>query len=522
MRVTRGAALGVGRAAVAVCALLWTADARGQERSPPPPAESPLAASETLVASGEAARAAPAGCFEPAPVCGAPALATCATKRSDAPECAALAGPLEACFAQAAQLAGDACAAPAPGALLSEASDPAAVIPDAPDFDAPNPDAPNPDAPNPDAPNPDAASLDASSPDAAKLARLCAADGVLWPLLRASLLPEALDGLARACADRPAGRLAAIRARTLRAGPDLGLSRPRFALRPGEIFIDCSDCPVMVVLPPGRFRRGSPPDEPGRQADEGPARAVDVPAIAVARTEITRADYAVFVEATGYVGDGPAATPTCRTFEDGVWAFRTGRDWRDPGFSQTPEHPVVCVSWRDARAYVAWLNAMVEGAPYRLPSAAEWEYAARAGADTAFPWGETLETACDHANLYDQTSAARNRFDWPAADCQDGWAHTAAAGWFRPNEFKLLDMIGNVWEWTDDCWIGALGAARGDSRAAEAADGGDCRYRGLRGGAWDFKPITARAANRNRVAKGYRGAFIGFRVARDMPGGPEP
>ena len=144
----------------------------------------------------------------------------------------------------------------------------------------------------------------------------------------------------------------------------------------GERFQDCDACPEMVVIPAGSFTMGSPENEPGRRSDEGPQRRVTVPSFALGRTEVTRAQWRRFVQATGHSGK------RCWTFENGPGSSRDwvdSADWAAPGFEQSDSHPAICVSWEDAQAYVAWLNEQVSGAPYRLPTEAEWEYAARAG-----------------------------------------------------------------------------------------------------------------------------------------------
>ncbi|MEO1329233.1 MAG: formylglycine-generating enzyme family protein [Pseudomonadota bacterium] len=339
----------------------------------------------------------------------------------------------------------------------------------------------------------------------------------LWQDVKDATNPEELEGLALACPGTAAARLAEIRAKALRRGggaPSVESAGP-VARAAGDRFRDCPGCPEMIAIRAGRFTMGSPDDEPDRASDESPRRTVDVAAFALSRSEVARGEYAAFVAETGYRG-GLGSGDVCRTYEDGSWDFRSGRSWRDPGFEQTDRHPVVCVSWEDAQSYIAWLNAKTPNAPYRLPSAAEWEYAARARGAGAYVWGDDPDRGCDHANLYDQTSARVNGFNWAAAACDDGYAFTAPAGSFRENAFGLVDMAGNVWEWTEDCWHESYRGAPSDGAAWMSANGGDCARGGLRGGAWDFKPTSARTANRNRTERGYRGAFVGFRLARDL------
>ena len=150
----------------------------------------------------------------------------------------------------------------------------------------------------------------------------------------------------------------------------------------GQTFRDCAECPLMVEVPSGSFTMGSPSSESGRDSDEGPQHEVRIGyRLAVGVYEVTRGEFARFVAATGY-----DAGNRCRTYESGSWDLRSGRSWRDPGFSQTDSHPVVCVDWDAAQAYVAWLSNET-GHSYRLLSESEWEYVARAGTSTARYWG---------------------------------------------------------------------------------------------------------------------------------------
>ncbi len=165
------------------------------------------------------------------------------------------------------------------------------------------------------------------------------------------------------------------------------------------VFKDCADCPEMVVIPAGSFEMGSPASEAGRDSDEGPQHRVTLAKpFALAKAEITRGQFAAFVADSGHqTGD------KCWTFEGGKYEERSGRNWRNPGYSQQDSHPIACLNWGDAKAYANWL-ARKTGKPYRLPSEAEWEYAVRAGATTARYWGESPDQACSYANIADQTA----------------------------------------------------------------------------------------------------------------------
>ena len=170
----------------------------------------------------------------------------------------------------------------------------------------------------------------------------------------------------------------------------------------GTVFRECTDCPEMVVLPSGSFTMGSPGHETGRDDDEGPQRVVTLARpFALGRYELTRGQFAAFVAASGYQSQG--GNCWYRNADEGKYKDDDASlTWRNPGFSQNDGHPVVCVSWNDAKAYADWL-ASKTGKPYRLPSEAEWEYAARAGSANSRPWGDDPNQACRHANIADPT-----------------------------------------------------------------------------------------------------------------------
>jgi len=246
----------------------------------------------------------------------------------------------------------------------------------------------------------------------------------------------------------------------------------------GAVFRDCDVCPAMVRVPAGAFLMGSPESEPGRYQDEGPQRVVLVAAFAAGVHEVTFTEWEACVEAGGCLEHLPG----------------------DEGWGRT-DRPVINVNWNDARAYADWLSE-VTGHRYRLLSEAEWEYAARAGASTARPWGETVTDACLFANG-----------DYSALPCGDGHENTAPAGSFKPNAFGLYDLLGNVWEWTRDCWNEGYAGAPGDGRAWES---GDCSARVLRGGSWYHGVKDLRAAYRLRSPFLDRSLIVGFRVARSL------
>ena len=270
--------------------------------------------------------------------------------------------------------------------------------------------------------------------------------------------------------------------------------------------------PEMIVIEAGRFVMGSPANEPGRFEQEGPQREiVVVRPFAIARCETTVAEFRAFVEATGHVaGDGCYVVNEAGT----EWTRQKERSWRNPGFPQTDAHPVVCVSWNDAVAYAEWLSRRT-GQTYRLPTEAEWEYAARAGSRSRYPAGDHPDVLLKSANTFDRESALR----WPrwreqAGQGSDGHPFTAPVGSYQPNAFGLHDMIGNVWEWVAD-WYGEDYYARSPGVDPQGPATGTVRVR--RGGSWHSWPLYSRVAFRNWNTPETRYVLVGFRLLREAP-----
>jgi formylglycine-generating enzyme required for sulfatase activity len=283
-----------------------------------------------------------------------------------------------------------------------------------------------------------------------------------------------------------------------------GLLRPH-ATSVGDVFRDCEACPLMKVLPPGRFEQGSRDTEPDAEAFEKPHRTVRIAhAVAFGVQEVTRAQFKEFVDTTKRKVTG------CATY-DGDWITDPSLSWEHAGFPQTPAHPAACVSWQDATAYAAWLS-QTTGHVYRLPSASEWEYAARAGRGESRPWGARTAEACVAANIADE-SAAQRFPGWKVHDCNDGYVFTAPVGAFGANAFGLSDLFGNVFEWTQDCWHEGYAGAPTDGSAWTE---GDCSQREMRGGSWFTTPAYVRAAYRNHFDASYRSNSVGFRLVREL------
>ena len=260
----------------------------------------------------------------------------------------------------------------------------------------------------------------------------------------------------------------------------------------------------LIWIPPGRFRMG---DITGSgQADEQPLREVDVSGFWMMRTEVTRGMFAHFA------GDSGHHTGNRCWIHEGGWAEKDGLDWKAPGFSQSDDHPVTCVNWHDAQAFITWLNHK-SGEAFRLPSEAEWEYAARAGSESVYYMGDEPAELCAHANAADKM-ALTHYPGFAVNDCDDGYVRTSPAASFAASPWGLYDIYGNVWEWVQDCWRASYAGAPTDGSAVLE---GDCTRRGFRGGGYGDIPHFARSTLRNRGDARHRKDDIGFRLAISGP-----
>jgi formylglycine-generating enzyme required for sulfatase activity len=277
-------------------------------------------------------------------------------------------------------------------------------------------------------------------------------------------------------------------------------------LKPKDSFRECENCPDMVVVPAGKFTMGSPDKEDGPQHDVTIAQP-----FAVGKFHVTRDQYETFVRKTAY-----QAVSDCYMFEifDGDKAG-DNRSWRNPGFVQDGSHPVVCVSWADARAYVDWM-AKETGKPYRLLSEAEWEYAARGrmqpGTYPRFWFGNEEKDLCRYGNGWDQTAHDSLKRSKLSAPCNDGYAYTSPVGHYEPNPFGLYDMAGNAWQWTADCWHDNYNGAPADGSVWTT---GECDKHVARGGSWYFSHWDLRAFVRSSYGT-IADVYSGFRVARTL------
>jgi formylglycine-generating enzyme required for sulfatase activity len=275
--------------------------------------------------------------------------------------------------------------------------------------------------------------------------------------------------------------------------------------RPEREFKECPECPEMVGIPAGQFAMGSPSKEAGRFDSEGPQHYVTVKAFALGKYDVSTEEFLRFLRETGYQ---PAP---CNPILNETWRS-PGRGLAYPPTDVMPlKWPAICLDWKDANAYVAWINRKVRAArnvsgskgPYRLPSEAEWEYAARGGTTTSRWWGN--EPGSSKANC----NGCGSKWDYSVLSDVDS---------FAPNPFGLYGMLGNAWQWTADCWHPSYAGAPKDGRAWTSPD---CDKHVVRGGSWDNVPIFVRSAARtgavNDGAEYDYSELAGFRLARDLP-----
>ena len=292
--------------------------------------------------------------------------------------------------------------------------------------------------------------------------------------------------------------------------------------------------PLKMIPPAGArlsFMMGDPTDDAIRKS-EHPAHAVQLRSFLLAQRSVTRGQFQRFVVATGYKTEAERATrgaAGCATtdLQSGNRARGPGRSWREPGFKQSDDHPVVCVSWNDAQAYIRWVNTQT-GEHFRLPTEVEWEYAARAGAppEAQLGWSKartelTEEELCRYENTGDQSlrleqmkSTARGTaigHHW--VRCEDGYAYTAPVAKLEMNGFALHDMNGNVSAWVEDCWHADFNGAPADGSAWQSKGADACEYRVVRGSNWASWPRELRISHRHAALGLSRADTLGFRLA---------
>ncbi|WP_299083115.1 bifunctional serine/threonine-protein kinase/formylglycine-generating enzyme family protein [uncultured Paraglaciecola sp.] len=272
----------------------------------------------------------------------------------------------------------------------------------------------------------------------------------------------------------------------------------------------------MQAIPAGSFKMGSKNGE----ANEMPLHLVNIKAFRLMQTEVTKGMFAAFVEDTGYKTEAERNTgykKGCYSFEFGTekhWTWTEGVTWKNvtvDGYRQKDNHPVVCVSWNDVSKFIDWLN-MQTGEVFRLPSEAEWEYAASAGSQDAYSFGNDASQLCAHANVADKTQTSNGDTWTAAAECTDEYLFTAPVRHYRANAFGLYDMHGNVLEWVQDCFNDSYHNAPTNG---DAWMSGNCRFAQLRGGSWNDGPAKLRSTFRGMDLRVSRITFAGFRLAQD-------
>jgi formylglycine-generating enzyme required for sulfatase activity len=252
--------------------------------------------------------------------------------------------------------------------------------------------------------------------------------------------------------------------------------------------------PTMVLIPAGVFKADKP---------------VSVASFELSKTEVTVAQFRQFVTATKHqthaerVSGPPYNSKHCWALDEKTRNFDAveGRTWQKPGWAIADDQPVTCVSWDDANAYIAWLQKET-GKRYRLPTDAEWEYAARANQSASLAWRDAARDVCAHENIGDQTKVPA----WKSKTfpCKDGHAFAAPVGRFKANAFGLHDLMGNVREWVQDCYKPPKGNAA-------------CETRTLRGGSFATGPLDARVEKRSDQPNDLGLSDTGFRLARSLP-----
>lgn len=277
----------------------------------------------------------------------------------------------------------------------------------------------------------------------------------------------------------------------------------------------------LVWVTAGQFTMGSHETESGRQRDEGPVHDVTISQdFWLGKTEVTVGQYRRFVAAAAYQTDaekqGGAYGITRWSPGPGVKGGTSapvrieGISWRDPGFLQTDIEPVVCVSWNDARAFCQWMSEQDKGI-VRLPTEAEWEYACRAGTQSAFGWGN--QPGAGHAFCNAADLKAKEVFSGLAAfDWYDGITFTASVSALNANPWGVHDMHGNVWEWVQD---GYEERYPGSRRVMDPQGPDRAEDRVLRGGSWQTGPSQVRSAERHRARPETAYNDVGFRVVME-------
>jgi sulfatase modifying factor 1 len=270
----------------------------------------------------------------------------------------------------------------------------------------------------------------------------------------------------------------------------------------------------LAHLPAGKFEMGSPKTESGREEQENRHEVELTRGFYLGMHEVTIGQFREFIRDSGHATesekDGNGSWGLTAT---GNFVQEARYNWASPGFKQTDDHPVVDVSWNDAKAFCQWLSKK-EKRTYRLPTEAEWEYACRAGAGTSYSFGNAPEGISTSGNVADATARAEFTAWALGIKGKDGYPYTAPVGQFQPNRFGLYDMHGNVWEWCED-WFDEDAYAGTKPIDPTGPESGTKRVH--RGGGWSSAPERCRSASRiGRHPSSYRGSYLGFRVVLEL------
>jgi formylglycine-generating enzyme required for sulfatase activity len=277
-------------------------------------------------------------------------------------------------------------------------------------------------------------------------------------------------------------------------------------------FKDCDVCPEMISIPAGEFIMGAANDDFDHKssasdyANEIPRHRMSIKPFGIAKFNITRKQFEIFSKETNFSGQG------CSIYNGRYWWKNLDADWEHPGFPQTDNDPVVCISWNDAQLFITWLNSKLPNLKtekYRLPTEAEWEYAARAGTITSTYWGGNGSQQCKYENTRD-ISAHNLNPAIPYINCDDGYVETSPVGSFRTNPWGLYDMLGNAYQWMSDCFHYTYSTDPEDFHFT------DCSMKMIRGASWATIPAGVHTANRLAYKTNKRDSTVGFRIAVDL------
>ncbi len=286
------------------------------------------------------------------------------------------------------------------------------------------------------------------------------------------------------------------------------------SIKTGATFKDCRDCPELLAVAPGSFIQGMDSGPPERY--EGRPHKVTIAyRFAVGRTEVTTGQFREFVAATGY-----KAGANCKVWDGKAPVPMAGADWANPGYGRpaADNEPAACVSWDDAKAYVAWLSKKTSK-PYRLLSESEWEYVERPGGTGRFAWGDDPDEACITANVADASTKDLKPPFYPRpfvpANCNDGFPAIGVAGALKPNKLGLFDMTGSLWEWVEDCYVMPYPEdTPTDGKPYVGPQG--CDHRVAKGGGWGTTIERQRPTFRFSDPAPFVSQIYGFRIARNL------